>query len=99
MSHVEAAAPSVPQMKKGAERREAAGPKVFEKRETLAGKIHDVPNPAMPAPIPKNSSELATTVITTPARTVIKPSISILFSLRKRKSTGATPRPATKNTK
>ena len=50
ISHVTDAEPSVPSIKSGVARRLAVGPKVFEKRDTFVGNIHDVPKPAIMAP-------------------------------------------------
>ena len=99
INHVVKAAPKVPQMKKGVARREADAPKVLVKRDIFVGKTDEVPNPAIAAPTLKSQTFRAESKIPIPSRIVERLRKSILFSFKKRKKTGATPRPTTKNTK
>ena len=99
ISHVDDAAPSVPQMNSGVARLVAAGPKVLENRATLVGNIHDVPKPATADPRLNAITVLADSVRIMPTRTISRPSINILFSFKNRNKAGANPRPITKNEK
>ena len=99
MSQVVKAAPRVPQIKSGVARLVAAAPKVRLKRDKLVGKIDDVPKPAMAAPTLKNKMSPAKSIMTVPSKTVSKFSSSNLFSFKKRRKSGAIPRPTTKNKK
>src|SRR5215204_5423949 len=86
-------------MKNGVMRREAEAPNIFVKRDILVGKTDEVPKPAIDAPTLKSQTFRAESKITIPSKIIKRPRKSILFSFKKRKKTGATPRPTTKNTK
>ena len=99
MSQVVKAAPSVPQIKSGVARRVADAPKIFVKRERFVGKIEDVPNPAIAAPMLKSQTFAARSKMLIPSKIVSRFKKSILISFKNRRNNGATPRPMTKNRK
>ena len=86
-------------MKSGVARLVAAEPKVLLKRDKLVGNIDEVPKPAIDAPTLKNQTSFAKRMMTVPHKTVSKFRNSNLFSLKKRRKSGAIPRPMTKNKK
>ena len=82
MSSAEDAAPAVPLRNSGVARRFASGPNVLTKRDTLVGKIEDVPSPAIEAPTESITMLEAAMVMEIPASNTNKLRNKTRFSFK-----------------